>query len=393
MAGPSLEGLINPRMLEWAREQCRMDIATVASRLKKKESHLLDWESGQSVPTLSQLRKLASLYKRSVGVFFLNNEPSSGPRPVDYRRFELSEQHVMSTELVNTIRDAEAKRLAALDIYVQADDQPPAFDAWISGDMPAESAALMLSDRLSVGMQTRRGWSDEFQALSAWKVRVEALGVLVMQSSGVLLSETRGCSLALFPLPVIILNASDSPLGRIFTLLHELTHLARSESGLCDEIEEAPRDASSQSVEVYCNRVAGAVLVPTADLLGQPDVATSNGAVAWSSDQLRGLRRTFWASREVILRRLLILKRATMAHYRYMRDIFQDEYARMSPRPSGPVPISRRVLLSNGQRLTRLVVEAYDASVITGPELSRILGTKLDHLPQINDVLRKREIA
>lgn len=395
MAGPSLEGLINPRMLQWAREQCRMDVALAARRVNKSASQLEKWEQGHAFPTLNQVRSLAKIYKRSVGVFFLREEPPPDPRPVDYRRFELSKPQVMSTELANTIREAEAKRLAALDIFIQAEDEAPIFDAFLNPQLDPESAAEFLGGRLGITMQLRQKWSDDYQALAAWKSRVEALGVLVMQSSGVNVKEMRGCSLAFFPLPVIILNAADTPLGRIFSLVHELTHLASQQSALCDEIEGAPRDEPRQRVEVFCNHVAGAVLIPRGPLFEQPEIARAEGRVTWTDEQLRRFRRIFWASREAILRRLLIFGRTSKQHYRDMCKQFEDEYERAASKPKRPiiVPISTRVLLNNGRLLTRLVVGAYDASVISGPELSRILGTKIDHLPQINEGLREREVA
>jgi DNA-binding transcriptional regulator YiaG len=63
MAGPSLNGLINPDMLVWAREESRMDGVTAAQKLNQTVDRLAEWESGARVPTLNQLRDLANLYK------------------------------------------------------------------------------------------------------------------------------------------------------------------------------------------------------------------------------------------------------------------------------------------------------------------------------------------
>jgi hypothetical protein len=48
------------------------------------------------------------------------------------------------------------------------------------------------------------------------------------------------------------------------------------------------------------------------------------------------------------------------------------------------------VVLGNGRLLTRLALDAYAASAITGSELSRFLGTKLDHLPKIAEIMHER---
>jgi hypothetical protein len=56
----------------------------------------------------------------------------------------------------------------------------------------------------------------------------------------------------------------------------------------------------------------------------------------------------------------------------------------------GFVPHPRMVVLGNGRLLTRLALDAYAASAITGSELSRFLGTKLDHLPKIAEIMHER---
>lgn len=381
-------------MLAWARKMARADVEAVARRVGVSAERLTEWESGARVPTLSQLRELAAAYKRSMGVFFLKEIPRTGePRPVDFRRLELSSDNVMSPELAAGLREAEAKRDAALDIYREIEEEPPQFDLQIAADATPEQAAEVIAERLGISMASRRSWGDEYQALAGWRSAIEAMGVMVIQLSRISIDEMRGAALWFNPLPVILLNSSDSPLARLFSMLHELTHLARHESALCDETEGVPRSRARDTVEVYCNHVAGALLVPRVSLLNQPAIAGS-GTREWGDDVLRSLRRTFWASREVVLRRLLIVGRTTPEFYARMRQQFEAEYARLRERPAeGFVPPPRKVVLGNGRLLTKLAMDAYASSAITGSELARVLGTKLDLLPKIAAILRERAPA
>ncbi len=59
----------------------------------------------------------------------------------------------------------------------------------------------------------------------------------------------------------------------------------------------------------------------------------------------------------------------------------------------GFVEYFRRVVNHNGRVFTRLVVDAYQRELITGSELSRMLGTKLVHLPQIESEIGRAELA
>lgn len=393
MAGPSLEGLVNPDMLVWAREQSRLSVSDAAQKVGQDSDGLRSWETGARVPTLSQLRQLADLYKRSVGIFMLRERPDVPRRLVDYRRLELSTDTLMSPTLANGLREAEAKREAALDIYAQLEEEPPPWDLHVSPNTSAAAAASAIAERLGVTMQVRSSWSNHYQALNGWRTAIESLGVIVVQLSRIPLDEMRGCSLALYPMPVIVLNGADSPLGRVFTLLHELTHLTRSESGLCDLREDTPRGRTVEAVEVFCNLVAGSILVPASDLLGRGPVALASRSTAWTSEQLSGMSRSYWASREAILRRLLDLGKTSRGHYQHMREQFRHEYQQQREQSDGFVAPHIRVMLSNGRVLTRLAVDAYRSQVITGSELSRVLNAKLDHLPKIKQALSAEVLA
>jgi hypothetical protein len=78
-----------------------------------------------------------------------------------------------------------------------------------------------------------------------------------------------------------------------------------------------------------------------------------------------------------------------------MRERFEAEYEAQREQRNAPiiVPYYRRVLLSNGRFLTRLVITAYNTRAITGTELSRILNAKLDHLPKIREALVAEVVA
>lgn len=394
MAGPSLDGLLNPAMLRWAREQSRLPLEDAARSAGQSPERLDEWETGGRAPTLNQLRGLANTYKRSVGVFFLREIPQVPRRPRDYRRLELSAEGTLSSKAANGIRECEAKRDAALDIHVELETEPPQWTLELPARTSPERAAAAITEALGITMQDRRRWTSPYDALNAWKSAVEAMGALVFQVSGVPVEEMRGCSISLRPLPIIVLNSADSPLGRIFTLLHELTHIARGESSICDMTDETQARAIAE-VEQYCNHVAGAVLVPANELLAIEDVRRADEGTEWSNDRLVLLRRHFWASRETVLRRLLIAGKTSLAFYRVMREDFSRQYRELQQNRNSPaiVPPYRRVILSNGRALTRLALTAYNAQAITGSELSRILNTKLDHLPAIRNALNREVVA
>ena len=393
MAGPSLKGIVNPELLAWARVASRLDMETAAQKIGVAPEKLASWEDGTAEPTITQLRKLADTYRRAVTFFFLERRPRAAKRLPDFRRLELSADDVESPELANVIREAQAKRAEALNIFAESEDTPPEFLIALDRRLRPEAAAETLRAQLGIEFQQQRRWSDEYEALRAWKAAAEARGVMILQSSGVSIDEMRGFAIAEFPLPVVILNGSDRPLGRIFTLLHELVHLAHRESALCDMREQVPRNDEQERIEAYCNHVAGAVLVPAEFLNLEADVRRANAQTVWDNEQLSRYRRQFWASRETVLRRLLILGRTSAQFYRRMRNEFVQQYANQTANTDIIVPVHRRVLMRNGDFLTSLALGAYESGVLTGSALARVLGTKLEHVPKIITELRSRLVA
>ncbi len=89
------------------------------------------------------------------------------------------------------------------------------------------------------------------------------------------------------PLPVIGVNRKLRPNGRTFTLLHECVHIFLEQSSICDIDEGMLRPPEEQRVEVFCNAVAGAALVPFELLLSEPLVrAHPPRPRDWSGEEL-----------------------------------------------------------------------------------------------------------
>jgi transcriptional regulator with XRE-family HTH domain len=155
MAGPSLAGLLNPAVLVWARTSARVAPEVAARRAGVKVEKLVEWERGSATPTLNQLRSLANLYKRGVPVFFLREIPAATRQPVDYRRIELRQDGTMSTKLAVAIREASAKRDAALELFAELEEEPPEFALRAPAGTSAEGLAEFLTTRLNLPVEAR----------------------------------------------------------------------------------------------------------------------------------------------------------------------------------------------------------------------------------------------
>ena len=106
--------------------------------------------------------------------------------------------------------------------------------------------------------------------------------------------------------------------------------------------------------------------------------------IEWDDYELQGLSQRYKVSREVILRRLLILGRTTPEFYRLKRRQFKEEYKKLADKKAAGFAPPHRMALSNaGPSFTRLVLNSYYQENITAGDLSDFLSVKLKHMGKI----------
>jgi Zn-dependent peptidase ImmA (M78 family) len=347
---------------------------------------LAAWEKGPDRPTVKQLYKLAEVYKRPVGTFFLSELPQDFTIPRDSRRLPGEVAGVYSPALRRQIRLAEERREAALELFEDLGEEPPAFPLSATLNENPDELASQIRQILRVDAAEQFSWRDpqRYKAFRQWRGRIENLGVLVFQASGVETQEMLGFSFAERVLPVIALNRKIRPNGRIFTLLHEFVHLMLHQSSICDIDEEALRPPEEQRIEVFCNRVAGAALVPAEILLREEIVAASPAARReWDEEDIKALALRFSVSREVIVRRLLIAGRTTDEFYRRKRrEYFQPPEAG-DAQAGGPENRAVRALSTLGTSFITLVLEGHQQGHLTLSQVSGLIGERVKWVPEI----------
>lgn len=377
------EALANPRVLEWARRMAGLEEHDAARKLHVKPERLMEWEAGTRRPTITQLRKIADTYKRAVGIFFLSVPPPDEPIPTDFRRVDPLDEQPLSPQLLVAIRTARARRQSALDLFEELGESPRPFALRVRlGDNP-ETVGDKL--RAALGVEANRPLGEPYANFNRWRAAAEQAGVLVFQAERVRVNEMRGFSISDHPLPSVVLNSADAPAGRTFSLLHELAHVALNKGGLC--LLEAERPSSDlERVEVFCNHVAGAALLPASQLLAEPAVPAGPRSVL-RDEEVTAIAARHGVSEEVVLRRLLILNRVTPEFYQSKRREFVQRYAalalRTKKKSKGGPPPARVAIARGGPFFTRLVLNAYESERITSSDVADLLGVRLKHLERV----------
>jgi Zn-dependent peptidase ImmA (M78 family) len=357
-----------------------MSLEGAARKLSVRVEQLASWEAGKSRPSIPQLRKIAEAYRRPLAAFYLPDPPRRFEVMHDFRRLERdSGIHERTPQLALEIRKAYDRREWALELWAELDEPIPVFSAVTTLNGDVEEAANRLRKELRITVEEQGGWRQDNEAFRGWRNKVERAGVLALQATTLKLDEARGFSISMNPLPVVVVNIKDAPRGRIFTLLHELTHIMLKEGGICD--------FHDGDIEAYCNRVAGAALFPRDSLLQSPTVRNHpKNDPRWSDIELRDLSRQFGGSREAALVRLLTLRLTTQSFYDRMRQEFLRQYEAMQrekEEAEGFAPPHVIALSSAGPLFTSLVLENLNRENITASDVSDYLQIRLKHLKDL----------
>lgn len=380
--------MVKPKLLVWARKATGLSLEQAAERTKFDLKTLEAWEAEDSeeTPSIAQLRKLGEVYKRPIAVFFLAEPPTGFAPQREFRRLAGVPPGKESPELRLALRWAVFRRDAAMELHRLIGEAPPRIRTALHPGMDAEEAGEHIRELLGVTWRTQTGWASPYEGLNAWRSAMEAKGILVFQTSGVKLEEMRGTCIPDQPLPVVLLNAKDAPHGRIFSLLHEFAHILLHAGGHQTSRMAGARLPEEQRLEVAANAFAAAALLPAHSFLAEAE--RYPGAAAGDDGALRRFAQKAKASPEVILRRLVTLRKVPEGIYRRKRDAWGSApwYARDTG--GGPVPMAVRIVASDGRGYTRLVLNAWDQRLISTNAASDYLGVKPRHFPNI-----RREVS
>lgn len=378
------QALANPLLLLWARESAGLRLEEAAKKVPINPEKLLACEQGSARLSIAQLRKLSNAYKRPLAFFYLPSPPMPEINLKDFRRMYSNEERTTSPALRLEIRKSMFRREAAIEMYKELEIEIPIFHLTTSQNAEIKEIGKQIRDALKISKETQELIQSEYSALNLWRDAIEAQGVLVFQAS-VDTNQMRGFSLGEFPLPVIVLNRKDSPKARIFTLIHELTHLMLRVTGICDLGEQ-------DQIEVFCNAVAGETLVPADWVLNHRLVIENGARTTWDNSVISALADDFNVSYEVILRRLLNLGRTTKDFYKQKREQMRREFeglesAKAGEKKSGFALPHTLAISSAGKTFAKLVLDSYRQKKIGVMDVSEYLGVKLKHLPKIEQAL------
>lgn len=388
---PRFEGRINPDVLKWARARAGVDLEDLSKKLKLDRAKLAAWEDGNAKPTFEQARKAARALRVPFGFLFFPRPPFEADPLPDLRTVG---DHATppSTDLRDVVRHAR-RRQDWLRAFRRREgwESTALVGACSRNDTPT-AIAECLRTHLGLPAETRvasTSWKDHMRRLVGL---AEQAGVIVYRSATVGndthrvidVHDFRGFAIVDDLAPLVFINTKDAPPARIFTLVHELVHLALGIAGVSNAPIADEGAPPLREEERLCNAAAAEFLVPAAEFRAcwDPGVGLHRN--------MSTLARRFQVSQLVVARRALDLGLIPpeafwpVARERLKRA--EDERAKQASSDGGP-PLLVLARARNGERFTRLVVGAARSGELLYRDAAEILGVRPKHIDALEEAL------
>lgn len=246
---------VTASVLAWALEEDGRDLRALSEALEVDLDTLDAWVAGDARPTTGQVSALAKVLKRPRALFFLPQPPTAATLPASFRHPPGDDREV-SVEARRRVRRARRVQQA---VSWALRDQPPVEMPRATLSTAPDVAAVAAREWLQISEDAQIEWSNDYDALYAWRAALEDRRVLVF-SLEIGRGDVRGFSAWDDLAPLIVANSSGvNAAGRSFTLMHELGHLFLRQDAACVDFEAVVGGAE---VERWCERFGAAILMP-----------------------------------------------------------------------------------------------------------------------------------
>lgn len=272
---------INNKNLQIARENVGLDSFSASKKISSsKKDIVILWEKGESLPTWSQITKLAKLYNVPELLFFSKDIIEKNKTIPDYRIGTNK-----STDKVKKLINLVITRQKWLERTLSEESYPKNTLQGSGKDIrsPAQLADF-IKEKLDVSF-------EEIKSISGVGARKKVLDYLIgkTESKGVFIGKTisyhkidvedmRGLFISNDYCPFIVINRRDAFSAQIFSFIHELAHLLRKSDSISNSLDFRTTNGNGNYEEVFCNKVAAEFLLPerefTKGFYNKSDIST-----------------------------------------------------------------------------------------------------------------------
>jgi Zn-dependent peptidase ImmA (M78 family) len=342
---------VNPDVLKTLRESSGYTVEEIAKKVKSTSNKVQEAEKGLASFTLTQIKKLADIYQRSLAAFFTEALPAMPALP----DFRINREKRLTPQVYIAERRAHyiANKLVEL---TDRRSQIPDFPETLKPDELAWGLRKYL--KASLLKSKKPG-----ELLTHYKQVLEEKLLVSIIELPLKAEDVRGFSI-FADISIIVLNEEDKPAIKLFSLFHEIYHLLKRTSGICSvEIEQKDGD-----IEASCNLFSAEFLVPLDDLKEECKRFSQLDESA-----IAELSEIYGVSKQVIMLRLLWLGYIHKERYEYFKKEGEKKIkGKQFGRRDWDKVFQNRV----GNTVVRETTNAYRSGKISYSEVMDILNLK-----------------
>lgn len=381
--------LINKETLAYICGKKGISNNFISDRTKLNADKVALWldSSDQALPTIKQAKAIANCIHVPFAGLYMN--------PSDIPLKQIPSVKNMRTMYGTYSEDNSALNIAMIDLLLERDflisagteleqDAPP-FVPCIPDSTDPIVWANSIRSQFEISIEKQYKCSSSRQFYVYLRNQIENKGVFIQCFTDVPLECARGFALYESTLPIIGVNDDDRPPAKSFTIIHELVHLMKRESSLCNDMTNTSQTLSE---EIFCNAVAGELLVPERAL----NITLKNGQYVspYSKEDILQISKHFSVSRDVIIRRMLDLNKIDQLEYETYADLFRREVEKereeqREARKNGmtvgiPRDISRETIDRTSPSISRLLYYGFGEDYFSKQDVARHLGIDQKHV-------------
>lgn len=358
-----------------------MSIEKLASKSGMPLETLKNYESGTNDIELQEVESIAKSLKLSWLAFLDDNLEPKRHWGNDNRTL-LHQKELLDADVQKVMEDVVFLLDIANELNPGEGFLLPNFKPEI--DNP-EHTATKLRTYLGISRLSLEKLDNDYAVWKYWKDVFSQKGLYVFERSWSI-ETIRAFSIIKDKKAAAVVSTKDVPLGRVFSLMHEIFHVINRQDSICD----MHFSGKSSDIEVSCNRFAAAFLMPEVEFHNYAkNIGLKKDLIGVVNEiQVKKLQAYFKVSRLSTYRRLNTLGYISNSKYEQIQDEYQGFEKSDKVSTGGSADIYYRTRLNSiGTRFASEIITAHAQGKISTITIANLFGVRVSQLGSINNLM------
>lgn len=337
-------------------------------------------------PTITQAKRLSSCLHIPFAALYMNKEDIKIKEiPRTCNRRTLQDSNETDSSLVNIVlTDIINERDFLVDARKDLGIAFTPFDANVPTSNDSIEWANEIRRFFELDMNVQYGCRNTREFFLYLRNQIEKKGIFVHCFKEVDIEIIRGIAIYDQTMPMIGINIKDRQPAKSFSIIHEVVHLYKRQSSLCNDMCDS---FSAEQEEVFCNAVAGELLVPTNEL---NSFLPSFPHIDDEMEPISFLANRFSASKDVIIRRLLDTGKINREMYLSFCETLKakrderkgdEEKVQNTRKPKkNKRNMSKIIIDRTSSAICRVLYEGYCENIYDAMDISNYLDLSIDQV-------------